>query len=191
MTTHDIMIEAGGERPPATVRVWDPLVRVFHWSLVALFVVAYLTGDEIQRVHNAAGYTIAGLLAARVLWGFVGPRHARFSDFVRSPRDVRAYLRDMLSFRARRYIGHNPAGGIMVLALIGMLGATSLTGYLMTTDAYWGSEALEDVHGALANLTLAMVLVHVLGVLVASFEHRENLVKAMLTGRKRASGPPS
>jgi cytochrome b len=189
MASHDVTIGAGGDTPPAMVKVWDPFVRVFHWSLVALFVVAYLTGDEIQRVHNAAGYTIAGLLAARVLWGFVGPRHARFSDFVRSPRDVLAYLRDVVLFRARRYIGHNPAGGLMVIALVGMLSATCMTGYLMTTDAYWGSEALEDVHGALANLTLAMVLVHVLGVLVASFEHGENLVKAMLTGRKRGGEP--
>jgi cytochrome b len=189
MTSHDITIGAGGDRPPATVRVWDPFVRAFHWSLVALFSIAYLTGDEIQRVHEAAGYAIAGLLAARILWGFVGPRYARFSDFVRSPRDVTGYLRDVLRFRARRYIGHNPAGGIMVIVLIGMLGATAVTGYLMTTNAYWGSEAMEDVHGALANLTLAMVLVHVVGVLVASFEHRENLVKAMLTGRKRAGEP--
>jgi cytochrome b len=189
MTSHDIAIEAGGDRPPATVKVWDPFVRAFHWCLVALFVIAYLTGDEVQRVHEAAGYAIAGLLAVRILWGFVGPQHARFSDFVRSPGDVLAYLRDLTRFRARRYIGHNPAGGIMVIALIGMLGATCLTGFLMTTDAYWGSEAMEDVHGALANTTLAMVLVHILGVLVASFEHRENLVKAMLTGRKRAGKP--
>lgn len=190
MAPHEVTIRAGGDGPPATIKVWDPFVRAFHWSLVALFVVAYLTGDEIQLVHNAAGYTIAGLLAARVIWGFVGPRHARFGDFVRSPRDVLVYLRDVALIRARRYIGHNPAGGLMVVALIGMLSATCITGYLMTTDAYWGSEAVEDVHGALANATLAMVFVHVLGVLVASFEHRENLVKAMLTGRKRADDPP-
>ncbi len=96
-----------------------------------------------------------------------------------------AYLRDALLFRALRYIGHNPAGGLMVITLIVMLAATCLTGYLMTTDAYWGSEVLEEVHGAMANATLALVVLHVLGVLVASFEHRENLVKAMVTGRKR------
>jgi cytochrome b len=189
MLSRDITIGTGGDGPPATIKVWDPFIRAFHWSVVALFATAYVTGDEIQRVHEAAGYTIAGLLVARVLWGFVGPRHARFSDFVRSPHDVLGYLRDIVLFRARRYIGHNPAGGVMVVALIGMLGATAVTGYLMTTDAYWGSEAMEDVHGALANLTLAMAIVHVVGVLVASFEHRENLVKAMLTGRKRASDP--
>lgn len=186
-TTHDnVMSEAGGARPPATVKVWDPFVRVFHWSLVALFVVAYATGDEVEKVHIATGYAIAGLLALRIVWGFVGPRHARFADFVHSPREALAYMRDALLMRARRYIGHNPAGGLMVVALIGMLVGTCVTGYLMTTDAYWGSEALEEVHGAMANATIALIVLHVLGVLAASFEHRENLVKAMVTGRKRA-----
>ena len=182
-----VTTEAGGATPPATVKVWDPFVRLFHWSLVALFVIAYVTGDEIEKVHIAAGYAIAGLLALRIVWGFIGPRHARFTDFVRSPREAHYYLRDALLLRARRYIGHNPAGGLMVIALIVMLAGTCATGYLLTTDAYWGSEAMEEVHGALANATVALIVLHVLGVLVASFEHRENLVKAMVTGRKRVS----
>lgn len=184
---HDIvMTEAGGATPPATVKVWDPFVRVFHWSLVVLFATAYVTGDEIERVHIAAGYAIAGLLTLRIVWGFVGPRHARFADFVCSPREALGYLRDVLLLRARRYVGHNPAGGLMVVALMLMLVGTCATGYLMTTDAYWGSKVLEEVHGVLANTTVALVVLHVLGVLAASFEHRENLVKAMVTGRKRA-----
>jgi cytochrome b len=178
-------IESGGATPPATVKVWDPFVRVFHWSLAALFLLAYATGDEVENVHIAAGYAIAGLLALRIVWGLVGPRHARFSDFVRSPRAVLTYLRDVVQLRAPHYLGHNPAGGAMVVALIVMLIGTCTTGYLMTTEAYWGSEALEEVHETFANLTIGLVVVHVLGVLVASFEHRENLVKAMITGRKR------
>jgi cytochrome b len=185
MTSVNHAIEAGGATPLATVRVWDPFVRVFHWSLAALFLLAYVTGDEVEQVHIAAGYAIAGLLALRIVWGFVGPRHARFGDFVRSPRTVLAYLRDVALLRAPRYLGHNPAGGAMVVALIVMLIGTCITGYMMTTGAWWGSEALEDVHETLANLTVGLVVVHVIGVLVASFEHRENLVKAMLTGRKR------
>jgi cytochrome b len=186
-TAHDnVMIEAGGVTPPATVKVWDLFVRVFHWSLVALFLIAYVTGDEIEQVHIMAGYTIAALLLLRVVWGFIGPRHARFTDFVRSPREAIVYMRDAMLFRARRYIGHNPAGGLMVLALIVMLIGTCVTGYMMTTDAYWGSDAMEDIHGALANATVALIVLHVLGVLFASFEHRENLVKAMVTGRKQA-----
>lgn len=181
-------IEAGGARPPATVKVWDPFVRVFHWSLATFFLVAYATGDEVENLHIAAGYAIGGLVAARIIWGFIGPRHARFSNFVRPPKEVLAYLRDVALLRAPRYIGHNPAGGVMILALLAALMGTAITGYMMTTDAYWGAQWVEDVHATLANLTVGLVVVHTLGVLIASFEHRENLVKAMITGRKRAPG---
>lgn len=150
-----------------------------------MFLLAYATGDEIKTVHIAAGYTIAGLLTLRILWGIVGPRHARFSDFVRSPRAVLAYMRDVALLRAPRYLGHNPAGGAMVVALIVMLIGTCTTGYMMTTGSFWGAKWVEEVHEAFANLTIGLVVVHVLGVLVASFEHHENLVKAMITGRKR------
>lgn len=180
------LVEAGGVTPPATVKVWDPLVRIAHWSLATLFVVAYATGDDIEKVHIAAGYTIAGLVALRVIWGLIGPQHARFSNFVRSPAVTLAYLRDVMRFRAPRYIGHNPAGGAMIVALLILITGSCVTGYLMTTDAWWGSEALEEVHEAFANFTVGLVVFHVLGVLIASFEHRENLIKAMFTGRKRA-----
>jgi cytochrome b len=153
--------------------------------LAALFVVAYATGDEIERVHIAAGYAIAGLIAARVVWGFIGPRHARFSNFVRPPREVLAYLRDVLLLRAPRYIGHNPAGGAMIIALLAMLAGTCITGYMMTTDAYWGSKWVEEVHETMAHLTVGLAVAHILGVLIASFESRENLVVAMITGEKR------
>lgn len=185
MSTINETIEAGGAKPPATVKVWDPFVRVFHWSLATLFAVAYLTGDEIEKVHIAAGYTIAGLVGLRIVWGFIGPAHARFSNFVRSPRDVLTYLRDVALLRAPRYIGHNPAGGAMIVALLVMLIGTCTSGILLTTDAFWGAKWAEEVHEVFANLTVALIVFHVLGVLLASFEHRENLVKAMITGRKR------
>jgi cytochrome b len=185
MATAKNAIEAGGGKPPATVKVWDLFVRCFHWSLVGLFVTAYLTGDEIEQVHVAAGYAIAALLVSRIVWGFVGPRHARFRAFVRSPRAVLAYLRDAAHFRARRHLGHNPAGGAMIIALFATLTGTCVTGYMMTTDAFWGAEWMEELHAAMANITVALIVLHVLGVLVASFEHRENLVMAMMTGRKR------
>jgi cytochrome b len=178
-------IEAGGVTPPATVKVWDLFVRVFHWSLVSLFVVAYATGDEIEQVHVATGYAIAGLLVLRVAWGFVGPRYARFSNFVRPPREVLSYLRAMILMRAPRHLGHNPAGGAMIVALIACLAATCITGLMMTTDAFWGAEWVEDAHEALANLSVGLAALHVLGALIASFAHGENLVKAMITGRKR------
>ncbi|MBR0927314.1 cytochrome b/b6 domain-containing protein [Bradyrhizobium diazoefficiens] len=183
---HDTIV-AGGAMPPATIKVWDPFVRVFHWSLAGLFLLAYATGDEIEKVHIAAGYAIAGLLALRIVWGFVGPHHARFSDFVRAPRVVLTYLRDVALLRAPRYLGHNPAGGMMVVALIVTLLGTCTTGYMMTTGSFWGAKWVEEVHETFAHITIGLVVVHVLGVLVASFEHRESLVTAMITGRKRAS----
>ncbi len=185
MSTINDTIEAGGAQPSATVKVWDPFIRIFHWSLATLFVVAYLTGDEIEQVHIAAGYTIAGLVALRIVWGIVGPSHARFASFVRSPRDVLVYMRDMAGFRAPRYLGHNPAGAAMIVALLVTLIATATTGIMMTNDAFWGAKWVEEVHEVCANLTVGLVVFHVIGVLVASFEHRENLVKAMITGRKR------
>ncbi|WP_428699479.1 cytochrome b/b6 domain-containing protein [Stappia sp.] len=197
MTSHEGTALPGGEMSPggqtgepgaATVRVWDPLVRLFHWSLVAGFTVAYVTADEIQRIHELAGYTIAGLLVLRILWGFVGTPHARFSDFVRPPGEVASFLIDSIRLKARRFIGHNPAGGAMVLALIAALGGACATGYMMTTDAFWGTGWVEDLHEVLANGALALVFLHLAGVLLASFEHRENLVLSMITGRKRGGG---
>lgn len=182
LTTDD----AGRETRPATVKVWDPLVRIFHWSLVAAFIVAWLTGDELEGVHIATGYVIMGLVAFRLVWGVVGSRHARFTDFVRSPRTVLAFLKDTVRFRAKRYLGHNPAGGAMVVALLLTLSAICATGFMMTTDMFWGVEWVEEVHEAAASLTLALVGLHLAGVAVASFEHRENLVRSMVSGRKRA-----
>ena len=177
---------AGGTKPPAFVRVWDPFVMIFHWSLVVLFAVAFLTGDEIEWLHLWAGYAIAALVAMRIVWGFMGPRHARFSDFVKGPRAVLTFLKQSMRLEAPRHLGHNPAGGAMVLLLLAMLIGLSITGYLMTTDAFWGSKLMEEIHEVLANMTLGLVGLHVLGVVVASLEHGENLVKAMITGRKRA-----
>ncbi len=143
MSARTDTVDADGVMPPATatkpsastrltVRVWDPFVRIFHWSLVALFIVAFVTGDEIEQMHVAVGYTIAGLVAARIVWGFFGSRHARFSDFVRPPAEILDYMRQAIRGRAPRYIGHNPAGGLMTLALLGMIIAISGTGFMMT-----------------------------------------------------------
>lgn len=187
MSTVDNTIGAGGATPPAAIKVWDPFVRAFHWSLATLFLAAYVTGEDAGRVHVAAGYAIAGLIALRIAWGFVGPRHARFGNFVRSPRAVLAYLRDAALLKAPRYLGHNPAGGAMIIGLLVMLLGSGITGYMMTTDAFWGSKWVEEVHETFANLTMGLVVFHVLGVLFSSFVHGENLVKSMITGWKRPS----
>lgn len=184
MNTAERAVEAGGVEPPATIKVWDPFVRVFHWSLVVLFAIAYATGDEIERVHIYAGYTIAALITLRVLWGFIGSRHARFTDFVRSPREIIVYLRAVARWEAPRHIGHNPAGGLMILMLLGTLAVTCATGFAMTTDPFWGAKWVEDVHETCANLAVGLVLFHILGAVTTSLMHGENLVKAMVTGRK-------
>lgn len=170
-----------------TVRVWDPLVRIGHWSLVAAVAVAWVTGDEWQAVHEAAGYVAVGVVATRILWGFVGSRHARFSDFVRGPSAVLAYAGDVFRGRERRYLGHNPAGAAMILALIGTVLALGLSGWLATTDRFWGAEWLEESHEVLANLLLVLIALHVGGVLLGSIRDGENLVRAMVTGRKRSA----
>lgn len=186
MTHLDQCETAGGLAPPATVKVWDPFVRIFHWSLVALFAIAFFTGDEIEWLHLVAGYSIAGLVALRLVWGFIGPRHARFADFVKGPRAVATFLKQSARLEAPRHLGHNPAGGMMIVGLLAGLAGLSITGVLMTTDAFWGSKVMEVIHEALANGMLILIALHVLGVIVASVEHGENLVTSMITGRKRA-----
>jgi len=170
----------------APVKVWDPLVRVFHWSLAGSVAVAWLTGDGGPKtVHHWAGYLAGALIAVRLIWGLVGTRHARFRAFVRHPKAVLAYLRDIARGVERRYIGHNPAGGAMIVALLLTVGAQVLTGWLATTDMFFGVEWIEELHSVSSKLILVLIGLHILGVVVASWRHRENLPLAMLTGRKR------
>ena len=222
----------------AEVRVWDPFIRVFHWTVAIGFAVCFLTEDDQIGLHVWSGYLIALLLGLRILWGLVGPRAARFADFVYRPTKVFAYLADLVRFRAPRHLGHSPAGGAMVVALILSLAATCLTGAALyavrdnagplagvlgtgvlgagmsAPDSGAGAvaprsedvqknertgrgarqtrpgAALKGVHELFANLTLALVIAHLAGVLLASIVHRENLVRAMITGRKRPLATP-
>jgi cytochrome b len=178
------------------VLVWDPFVRLFHWSLVVGFSVAYLTEDDLLTVHVWAGYVVGLLIVARIVWGLIGSRHARFSDFIYDPATTLRYVRDLVLFRAQRHLGHSPGGGAMVITLLLFLTATVLTGLivyggdqqagplagLFTKDT---GEAMEGLHEILANVTLALIFAHVAAVVLASFVHRENLVRAMFTGYKR------
>ncbi|MGE0767503.1 MAG: cytochrome b/b6 domain-containing protein [Hyphomicrobiaceae bacterium] len=147
-------------------------MRIFHWSLVILFAFAWATEDH-QSLHQPVGYAILGLLALRIVWGVVGSRYARFADFIRSPRTVLSYARDLVSGRALRSLGHNPMAGMMVLALMAMLMATGTSGWLIITDAYRSAQWLEEAHEALASLTPGLVAVHVAAVLVMSVWHGE------------------
>ncbi len=178
-------MEAGRDQRPATIEVWDPFVRLFHWTLVGLFVIAYASAEELDRVHALAGYGIAILVGSRMIWGFIGPRHARFSSFVRRPAEVRAYLMDFVRLRAKRHLGHNPAAGAMIVALLGLIAVICATGIMMTSPALQGAEWLEEMHEGAAALSLVLVALHVAGVVLGSLLHGENLVEAMITGRKR------
>jgi cytochrome b len=214
--------------PSAMVRVWSPLIRFGHWTLVAAFAIAYLTEDDLLQVHTWAGYVAAGAVAVRLLWGVVGPAQDRFSRFLRPPGEVFRYLADAVRFRSPRYIGHSPAGAAMALALLLSMAATTGTGMVtlaqsrdagplapwfgrsagqaavtLVSPAWAGDHgrekehhgreggkntksAMKDVHEFFANLTLVLLFLHVGGVLLASVSHRENLVRSMVTGDKRA-----
>ena len=201
------------------IPVWDLAVRLFHWSLVAFFTIAYLTGDENDTLHVYSGYIVLGLVLFRIFWGIVGTRHARFSDFVSTPRQVVAYLGGLVSRKPKHYLGHNPAAGWMIVALLASLLATGYSGLkvygaeghgplaantelvLVQSTAYADEGEVadrdgdkqaenfwEEVHEFFANLTLVLVFMHIAGVFVSSWLHRENLVKAMITGRKTING---
>jgi cytochrome b len=207
------------------VYVWDPIIRLFHWILVASFTVAYFTGEDESLVHIYAGYIVLGLIAVRLLWGLVGSKHARFSDFVRSPVQALVYLKGLVGGGVKNYVGHNPAAGWMVIALLVSLLATTVSGLqvygleghgpLAQTVAERnlapeagggtgtvrmnaehedeagdedggedGEEFWEEVHEFFANFTVFLIALHLLGVALSSYRHRQNLVRAMVTGYK-------
>jgi len=202
------------DHPPSEILVWDPLVRLFHWTLVLAFLFAFCSQSEwfesvrerllpeewLQTIHVWAGYTIAGLLLFRLIWGFIGPRYARFSDFIYGPRDIFTYTKAVLTLRAPRHLGHNPAGGAMIILLLLSLAITVSAGVLLygaekglgplagllvdsSDDAI---DAFKEVHEFFANFTMILVIGHLIGVVWESLLHRENLARAMITGRKRA-----
>lgn len=184
-----------------TVRVWDRFVRVFHWSAAILVLIALLTEDDRLALHVLAGYTLLGLLVLRIAWGFTGPATARFANFCYPPSVVLHYLGALARLRPQRYLGHSPAGGAMIVALLVVLVLLGVTGM-----AIYGAEEqagplagllsgadiatrdwLAGMHQTLANLLWLMILVHLAGVALASYAHRENLVRSMVTGIKPAA----
>lgn len=169
-----------------SVRVWDPAVRAFHWGLATSILVAWLTSDEWKGVHIWVGYVAAALVAFRVVWGFTGSPSARFRSFLHSPVTVARYIAAMVTGREKRYLGHNPAGGAMIVALLATVILLGLTGWMQTLDRFWGDEWLEDLHELLADGLLVLIAAHVAGVLLASWRHRENLIFGMISGHKRA-----
>lgn len=174
------LLEASRQR----ILVWDLPVRLSHWLMVACFAGAWITAEEDQwrRLHAVLGYTMALLAAFRIFWGVIGTRHAKFKNFVRGPGETLRYLRRMLRGDPPHYTGHNPAGAVAIVALLAMTLLLTGSGWLAyTRDAEW----LGETHELLANVMIGLVALHVAGALAGSWLHRENLVGAMFTGRKR------
>jgi cytochrome b len=226
--------EPAADSKPREVKVWDPVVRIGHWVIVIGVLVAYFSGDDWQTIHVWAGYTVAAAVVIRIVWGFAGTRHARFASFVRGPGAAVQYVRGLADGSAKRTIGHNPAGAVMILLLLASLAGTTGTGLalyaveegrgplagLITTSTAGGGEmpaastrpsagdddddeygergehgesgesdedggGLAGLHKFLVYLTLALAGLHVAGVIASSLAHGENLVRSMVTGRKR------
>lgn len=184
-----------------TIKVWDLFVRIFHWTLVLSFFIAYITEEDFLTIHTYAGYTVLILVLLRIIWGLIGTPHARFSDFTYSPQSIKYFIKDTLYLRAKRYMGHNPAGGAMIILMIISLLITTLTGiavygieeqagplsnWYIQNDSLWG-DVFEVTHEFFANFTLLLVFAHVAGVIVESFIHKENLVQSMIDGKKRSN----
>mgnify|MGYP003630384412 FL=1 len=203
----------------STRPIWDPLVRIGHWTLVIAFFTAYLSGDDLFNIHKWAGYVVAGYVLVRIVWGLIGTRHARFTNFVRGPGAVLGYLRGLFTGNVKDYAGHNPAGGAMVVALLFSLLVTTGSGMalyavednagplagIVTEETFapmasafgeegehgrdeesGAEELLEGVHKAFVYITLALIGLHLAGVVASSLAHKQNLARAMVTGRKKA-----
>lgn len=177
------------------IKVWDLPLRIFHGLLVGGFFIAYLTEDELLTVHVWAGYLVSGLLVFRLLWGFIGNEYARFSSFLCSPAKSLAYVKDLAALKTKRYIGHNPAGAAMIVLLLASLLMTSITGFAvygadqaagpLASIGSSNEKMWEEVHEFFANFTLLLVVVHIIGVVVESYIHRENLARSMVHGYKK------
>ena len=191
--------QTAAKRSGIKIQVWDRFVRIFHWSLVISFTLSYWSAKAGKHeLHAVLGYFVVGLVLARLFWGLYGSHYARFSNFIHTPAAVLNYLKAIASGHPRRYLGHNPAGGIMVMALLAILLFITFTGLtvlavidfdgpllgMMKTMTDQEAYAAWSSHAYAVNTILAMVGLHLLGVILASIQHKENLVRAMITGLK-------
>jgi len=167
-----------------TIAVWDRLVRVLHWSLVIGAAVARITEDSPSLLHDGAGYAVFIIVFIRLIWGLIRPKFARFHSFVRRPSETLDYVRTVARSAERRHLGHNALGGWMIVALLSCVALTSFTGWLYTTDRFWGLSWMEDIHETFAIILIILIALHIAGVIFSSLRQRENLVRSMTHGRK-------
>jgi cytochrome b len=164
--------------------VWDRFVRIFHWTVVTCVVLNYWVLEEGEWPHEWAGYLAAAMVVARIVWGFIGSRHARFADFFPTPARLRQHLQALRSHRPDFHWGHNPLGAIMMLLLMALVLSLGLTGWMQGTDAFFGEDWLQDLHETLANALVISAGLHAAAALVMGRLERTRLVKAMVTGIK-------
>lgn len=174
---------------PAEVLVWDPVVRVLHWSLALSVIGAWITHEVGGSIHEILGYAALAFGGLRVVWGMLGTGQARWSAFLRSPARSWEYALQVWHGEEKRHLGHNPLGGWMIVALLLTIAGVCASGWLYTTDRFWGEEWVEDIHEGLTNVLLTLVALHVAGVIFSSLRHGENLARAMISGRKRVPAP--
>ena len=170
---------------PEEITIWDAFVRVFHWSVATLFLLDFWVLEDGDPPHEWAGYLLGILLMMRIVWGFIGSRHARFSSFFPTPSRVIQHLSDMRQRRFDHHEGHNPLGGAMVIALMIMLAVVTLSGWMQTWDMFWGEDWVEELHEESAELTMILVVIHVSAVILMSRFSGIPLIKTMLTGKRR------
>jgi cytochrome b len=166
--------------------VWDRFVRFFHWSLVACVAVNYLVIPDGKVLHQWVGYMALALVMARIVWGFIGSEHARFSDFFPTPNRLKEHVLHLRSGRHGDSLGHNPVGALMMLALMATVIMLGTTGWMQTLDAYWGEEWLQNLHSYVGNLLISMATLHALAAILMGRMERKRLIKAMITGVKES-----
>jgi cytochrome b len=166
------------------LRVWDLPTRLFHWSLAASFAIAFITAEseKLRDIHVVAGYVLAGLIAFRLLWGFVGGGYSRFAEFLPTPRKLIDYLNSLIEGKPQHYVGHNPAGAVAIFLLLGFGIVAAASGWAVYESL--GGHFMEELHEGASNGMMALVVIHIAGVIVSSWLHRENLILAMITGWK-------
>ncbi len=172
-----------------SIKVWDPVVRLFHWATALLFFANMFLLDDESAAHRYAGYAVFALVLIRLAWGLIGTRHARFSAFWPRGADIRRHLKGLITGNPEHYVSHNPLGALMVYNLLAVLVLICVTGIMMETDAFWGVDWVESLHETLANYALVCVGLHIAGVLFEMHRSKVNLLKAMLTGRKELPDP--
>lgn len=166
------------------IKVWDLYIRFYHWALAALVLANFIIEDG-EGPHEVVGYIAVGLVVVRIIWGFIGTPYARFSEFFPTPQKVKSYLEDLFAGRAPRTIGHNPLASVMMLTLLSLILLLGLSGWMMSTELFWGSDFMEEAHEFFAGSLIGCVGLHAAAAIIDSLRHQENLIMSMIHGYKR------